>query len=81
MNGGSTVSVKSAPIRVGDQVQFDFGSGIETGIVKEDRGPIGVRGRRLFLIAHPVGSGHPSFVELPAEDLQVVTPRREQTER
>jgi hypothetical protein len=73
--------VADKPIRVGDQVQFIMGSGTVTGLVTEDRGPIGVHGRRLFLVEHPLCSGSPSFVELPAEDMQVVTPKSERTDR
>jgi hypothetical protein len=73
--------VADKPIRVGDQVQFLLGTGVVTGLVKEDRGPIGVRGRRLFLVEHPIGSTYPSFLELPAEDLQVVTPQKARMDR
>jgi hypothetical protein len=37
---------EKADIRVGDLVQFHYGTAKVAGIVKEDRGPIGLKGRR-----------------------------------
>ncbi len=64
-------------IRVGDRVRFALGAGSATGIVREDRGPIGVGGRWLFRVQYPVDAESPAFVELPAKDLEVVTPKRD----
>lgn len=36
--------------RKGDRVMFRLGIRSVQGEVKEDRGPIGVRGRRLYLV-------------------------------
>ena len=60
--------------RKGDLVTFRFGVRTIQGTVKEDRGPIGIRGRHLYLVefrpeAH---SASLSQVELPAEELQSV---------
>jgi hypothetical protein len=60
------------PIRIGDRVRFRFGNSSMIGIVREDRGPIGVGGRRLYLVQYLLSSGGlPSLVEIPAEELQV----------
>jgi hypothetical protein len=64
-------------VHVGDRVRFALGAGTATGIVREDRGPIGVGGRRLFRIQFPVDAESPAFVELPAKDPKVVTPKRD----
>jgi len=58
----------------GDVVEFRLGVRTVRGVVKEDRGPIGVGGRRLYLIEFRADSTSPdtSGVELPAEDLQRV---------
>jgi hypothetical protein len=64
-------------VRVGDRVRFPFGARLVTGLVKEDRGPIGVGGRHLYLIQLPFDDQFPSFVELPAEDLEVVSPKKD----
>jgi hypothetical protein len=60
--------------RKGDRVVFQFGTRTVQGEVKEDRGPIGKGGRRLFLIEFPFGLHveEPSHIELPAERLQLV---------
>lgn len=67
--------------RKGDRVQFHLGTRTVTGVVREDRGPIGVGGRRLYAVEFPadtngraaapsVPSDHaPSLIELPADQL------------
>ena len=58
----------------GDQVSFQLGARLVRGVVKEDRGPIGVKGRHLYLIEFRIEPGAPilSQVELPAVHLQPV---------
>jgi hypothetical protein len=60
--------------RKGDRVQFQFVSRHVQGVVKEDRGPIGINGRRLCLISFPLESTSPTLaeIELPAESTQLV---------
>jgi hypothetical protein len=60
--------------RKGDRVRFHFGTRFVQGEVKEDRGPIGIKGRHLYLVEFLFGSdaSEPSQVELPAVDLQPV---------
>lgn len=60
--------------RKGDLVRFLLGTRSVQGEVKEDRGPIGVKGRHLYLIEFrpEAQSSSLSFVELPAEELQAV---------
>jgi hypothetical protein len=60
--------------RKGDHVKFEFGTRILEGVVKEDRGPIGVKGRRLYLVEFwPTrDSETPSEVELPAVEMTAV---------
>jgi hypothetical protein len=52
----------------GDRVQFRFGLRIVQGEVKEDRGPIGIKGRRLYLVEFRRGAYEDelSLIELPA---------------
>jgi hypothetical protein len=61
-------------LRRGDVVAFDYGPYRYQGVVKEDRGPIGMGGRRLYLIEFRRGAQaeYLSEIELPAVDLQVV---------
>lgn len=66
--------------RRGDLVSFRFGTRSLQGKVKEDRGPIGIKGRHLYLVEFRLEreSVSPSLVELPAEELEAVqgTPSR-----
>ena len=63
-----------ARLRKGDLVRFRLGTRSVQGEVKEDRGPIGVRGRRLYLVEfHPEPQSIDlSLIELPADQLQSV---------
>ena len=63
-----------ARFRKGDLVRFRFGTRSVQGEVKEDRGPIGIKGRHLYLVEFrsEAQSSSLSFVELPAEELQAV---------
>lgn len=55
---------------LGDQVTFRLGSRYLKGRVKEDRGPIGIGGRHLYLVEFHSEVGYPSHVELPADQLE-----------
>ena len=58
--------------RKGDLVRFRVGTRSVQGEVKEDRGPIGVKGRHLYLVEfrlEPV-LADASHIELPADQLQ-----------
>lgn len=60
--------------RKGDLVKFQWGIYPVEGEVKEDRGPIGIKGRHLYMIEFlPEPQAEEPFqIELPAEDLQHV---------
>ncbi len=62
----------NAQFRKGDQVKFRLGPRSVQGEVKEDRGPIGLKGRRLYLVVFrtEAQSTSPSEIELPADELQ-----------
>ncbi len=63
--------------RKGDVVRFQLGIRSVQGEVKEDRGPIGVKGRRLYLVefrSEPQSIAL-SQIELPADQLQAVRDR------
>lgn len=63
-----------AQFRKGDLVRFRLGTRSVQGEVKEDRGPIGVKGRHLYLVEFCPESQSVSFsqIELPADQLQAV---------
>lgn len=58
----------------GDVVKFQAGIRTIQGVVKEDRGPIGLKGRHLYLVEFGPArhADSPSLIELPAVDLQLV---------
>lgn len=58
--------------RPGQQVTFKYGTRSVQGVVKEDRGPIGVKGRVLYLVEFPpeAESRFVSHIELPADQLK-----------
>ncbi len=60
---------------VGNMVRFHFGPNKVNGVVKEDRGPIGVGGRRLYRIQFSLEPHHQSAIELPADELEFVHDR------
>lgn len=63
-----------AKFRKGDRVRFQFSIYPVTGEVKEVRGPIGVGGRHLYLVAFRFGSCPDELmeIELPAVKLQLL---------
>jgi hypothetical protein len=63
-----------AKFRKGDLVRFRLGTRSVQGEVKEDRGPIGIKGRHLYLVEFrsEAQSESVSEVELPAAELQAV---------
>ena len=63
---------KQLGIKVGDQVRFVYGEGPVLGIVKEDRGPIGHKGRRLYLVQFSLESPYVTQTEMPAEEFEVI---------
>jgi hypothetical protein len=60
--------------RKGDRVRFRFVTRFVEGVVKEDRGPIGINGRHLYVVEFRYGP-HGEFssrTELPAVELQLI---------
>ncbi len=56
-------------IKKGDRVRFTVGIRSVQGIVKEDRGPIGIKGRHLYLVEFHSRPASSSLIELPADEL------------
>lgn len=58
----------SSQYRVGDRVRLQFGSSLVHGVIVEDRGAIGVGGRRLLRVRLDFD---PSYhLEVPDQDLR-----------
>jgi hypothetical protein len=53
----------------GDHVSFLFGMGSVTGEVVEDRGCLGIGGRRLYGIRFEINPGDQAYIEVPEEEL------------
>ncbi len=65
--------------RVGDRVAIRLGRRTLTGVIVEDRGGIGVRGRRLFRVDIPMDPFEPMEVELPEDEMEPVAEGAEAT--
>ncbi len=61
-------------LQVGQLVTFKYGTRDVQGVVKEDRGPIGMKGRVLYLVEFRAETESPyvSQIELPADRLKKV---------
>jgi hypothetical protein len=68
---------KRPSFRVGDRVRVDFGRRKLTGVIVEDRGPIGIQGRRLFQVDLPMDPSEPMSVELPEDEMELIPPEAE----
>ena len=53
----------------GDMVTFPFGAGSAAGQIVEDRGCLGIGGRRLYGIRFEINPGDQRYVEVPEEEL------------
>jgi hypothetical protein len=60
-------------LHVGDWVTLQFGGERVRGVILEDRGPIGARGRQIFFIEVPLKYDEPLRFEMPADDLEPAT--------
>ena len=63
----------SHTFRVGDRVRFLFGTTTLRGIIVEDRGAIGVGGRRLLRVQFSFLAEEPMFIEIPEDELEVAS--------
>jgi hypothetical protein len=60
--------------KVGDWVSFPFGIGNAVAQVIEDRGQIGVKGRRLYRVERHFGEYEPDRFEVPEENMTHAAP-------
>jgi hypothetical protein len=65
-----SVGKKRPPrFRVGDVVAFLYGPQMVPGEIVEDRGPLGVYGRRLYRVRIDSGEDHTTTFEIPEEHI------------
>jgi len=69
--------MSSRTVHIGDTVRFRMGARFLTGQVREDRGPIGIGGRRLYLVVYELGKGNWYGIELPADEIEAIEPKKE----
>ena len=69
-------STKSQPprFRIGDWVKFDYGPKKVAARIVEDRGPLGVHGRRLYRVQLDEKLGDASTFEMPENELDATPP-------
>lgn len=67
----------SSSFRVGDRVRVDFGRRKLIGTIVEDRGAIGVQGRRVFQVDIPMDPFEPMSVELPEDEMEPIAAESE----
>lgn len=63
---------------VGDRVKVQLGPRKLTGMISEDRGPIGVRGRRLFQVQVPTDPYEPMILEVAEDEIEAIPPGAEE---
>lgn len=66
----TTAHEESESFQVGERVKLQIGRHLLTGVVLEDRGPIGVHGRRLFRIQVETSPDEVQVIEMPAEEIE-----------
>jgi hypothetical protein len=55
--------------KIGDTVSFLFGNGTLSGRIVEDRGGLGIGGRRIYGIRFEINPGEERYGEVPEEEL------------
>ncbi len=60
---------KPAKFKPGDHIRFEYAVEVVDGLIIEDRGPIGVGGRRLYGITFNKNPGQDSYIEMPEEEI------------
>jgi hypothetical protein len=61
--------MKTQDVPIGAKVTFRIAGRAQVGRVLEDRGPIGLGGRHLYLVRYEVGKGNWYSSELPADEI------------
>jgi len=70
MTSSAKKKASARSFQVGDRVTFNLGDKQITGTIVEDRGRIGVKGRRLFAVRAKLDRVADSVIEIPAEELK-----------
>jgi hypothetical protein len=65
----TTVDRKPGRLKIGSLVSFVFGTKPVTGVIVEDRGPLGAGGRRLYRIRLPIEAVESFELEMPEDEI------------
>ena len=67
-------TMRERRFKKGDIVKYHAGTRMIQGVVKEDRGPLGLKGRHLYLVEFgpALYEDEPRYIELPAVELELV---------
>jgi hypothetical protein len=69
----NTARKGKAPLfKKGDRISFLFGTTPVSGQIIEDRGCLGVVGRRLYGIRFEINPEDPRYIEMPEEEITAV---------
>lgn len=60
----------SEQLRVGTPVNIRWGVQYVHGVITEERGPIGIGGRKLYQVNADLGEGSSLIIELPASEIE-----------
>lgn len=63
----------STAFQVGDRVKIPLGRRKVAGVISEDRGSIGVHGRRLYQVLVPMDPFEPTAYELPENEIEALS--------
>ncbi|MEX2142728.1 MAG: hypothetical protein WD894_25965 [Pirellulales bacterium] len=72
-----TTAHGQSAFQVGDRVSVLMGPKKLWGVVVEDRGPLGVNGRRVFRVEIPIDPFEPMTMELPEDEMEAIAPDAE----
>ena len=59
-------------IPIGAKVRFPIAGKVQVGRVLQDRGPIGMGGRHLYLVRYEAGQGNWYSTEIPTDEVEVL---------
>jgi hypothetical protein len=68
---------KHTSFRIGDRVRIELGPRKLTGVIVDDRGPLGIRGRRLFDIEIPLDPEEPMRLVMREDEMEAIAPGSE----
>ena len=75
----STTKTKKARLKVWSWVSFPYSSGKSFAQIIEDRGPLGIKGRRIYRIRFEIEGTEDDSFEVSEDDVEPVPPPDKET--